>query len=127
VPERAHVRLNAIYILLTRMLVQLVFALVIRDTVSVWTIASVDAAILVTLFTCFHWAGPQFNTATLVPSLPLVIKYAVIFLGVLFAMAPILQTLTQSYSSDTIWAQTILLSAMHICFHQYHITSSTSV
>jgi phosphatidylinositol glycan class C protein len=106
--------------------VQIIFAFVNQETVSVSTIATVNAVVVVALLLWFRFSGPQFYTPSLVPAIPTMLKYAAIFLAVLFALSPILQTLTQSYSNDTIWAQTILLAAMHICFHNYHITSSTS-
>lgn len=93
--------------------------------VSVWTIAAVDGATLVGVLVWLRLAGPQFNTAALLPDIPMLLKFVVIFLAVLFGLSPILQTLTQSYSADTIWAQTILLSALQIAFHQYQVASST--
>ncbi|RYG50693.1 hypothetical protein EON67_04805 [archaeon] len=105
---------------------QLIFALVHQQSVSVWAIGGVNVAVLTVLFAWLRFSGPRFYSPTLLPHIPMVVKYTCIFLAVVFALAPILQTLTQSYCNDTIWAQTIMLSAIHICFHEYHATTSTS-
>lgn len=105
---------------------QLIFALVHQDAVSVWTIAGVDAFVVTAVLAWLRFSGPRFYSPTLLPDVPVVLKYAAIMLAVLFALSPVLQTLTQSICNDTIWAQTILLSTMHIVFHPYHIASSSS-
>eukprot|EP01138_Halocafeteria_seosinensis_P005347 gb/GECG01005466.1/.p1 GENE.gb/GECG01005466.1/~~gb/GECG01005466.1/.p1 ORF type:complete len:355 (+),score=31.20 gb/GECG01005466.1/:1-1065(+) len=43
----------------------------------------------------------------------------IIFLAALIVVSPVLQTLTQSFSDDTMWALTILFSAIHMIFHDY--------
>ena len=48
-----------------------------------------------------------------------VMSRGVLFAGSLLGLSPVLKTLTQSYSSDTIWALTITLSAIHLIFHDY--------
>ena len=46
-------------------------------------------------------------------------KRLLIFAGILYWFSPVLQTLTSSYSSDTIWALTIGLTALHTASHDY--------
>jgi len=46
-------------------------------------------------------------------------KRVALFAGALFTLSPVLKTLTHSYSSDTIWALTFFLMAIHIAFHDY--------
>jgi phosphatidylinositol glycan class C protein len=49
----------------------------------------------------------------------------VVLLGVaLFVCSPLLQTLTLSYSSDTIWALSLVLSVVHVCVHDFHYINS---
>lgn len=112
--------------LLASLFVQILFAFVDQEAVSVGTIATVNIAVVASLLAWLRFSGPQFYTPGLLPDIPTVLKYTAIFLAVLFALSPVLQTLTQSYCNDTIWAQTILLAAMHICFHNYRITTSAS-
>lgn len=97
----------------------IIFALVDSEAAAVSTIATVNVIAVAALLGWLRFSGPRFYTPELLPSITLVLKYTAIFLGVLFALAPILQTLTQSYSNDTIWAQAILLAALHVCFHNY--------
>jgi len=57
--------------------------------------------------------GTQFVHAMLPGKLATV----VLFLGVCYILAPILRTLTSSFSRDAIYALTILLLVAHICLH----------
>ena len=47
----------------------------------------------------------------------------IIFFVALLAVSPVLQTLTQSFSDDTMWALTMLFSAVHIIFYDYQCPS----
>ncbi|CAM9921966.1 unnamed protein product, partial [Phaeothamnion confervicola] len=49
-----------------------------------------------------------------------------LFLATLRTMAPVLRTLTVSYSDDTIYALAITLSALHLAFHDYSYANSAS-
>jgi len=49
-----------------------------------------------------------------------------LFSGALFGLAPILRTLTRSYSSDTIYLLTFLLCVVHLAFHDYHPMNKTT-
>eukprot|EP00457_Paulinella_chromatophora_P013281 gb/GEZN01013565.1/.p1 GENE.gb/GEZN01013565.1/~~gb/GEZN01013565.1/.p1 ORF type:complete len:321 (+),score=2.02 gb/GEZN01013565.1/:38-1000(+) len=44
--------------------------------------------------------------------------------GVLLGLSPVLQTLTSTYSSDTIWALTFLLMTLHLIAHDYSYINS---
>lgn len=46
--------------------------------------------------------------------------------GTLVVLAPVMRTLTESYSTDTVTFLVMLLCAFHLVFHEYRITSSTS-
>ncbi|KAH7284041.1 hypothetical protein KP509_34G037400 [Ceratopteris richardii] len=50
--------------------------------------------------------------------------YFTYFVSGLYVLAPVFQTLTRSISSDSIWALTICLLMVHLCFHDY-IDAST--
>ena len=43
----------------------------------------------------------------------------IVLVGVLLALSPVLATLTNSFSDDTIWVLTILLMLIHVVFHDY--------
>ena len=43
------------------------------------------------------------------------------FAAVLFALSPVLKTLTQSYCNDAIWALTAALCALHVAAHEYRL------
>jgi phosphatidylinositol glycan class C protein len=43
------------------------------------------------------------------------------FAAVLFALSPVLKTLTQSYCNDSIWALTATLCALHVAAHEYRL------
>ena len=105
---------------------QIVYAFVNQDAVSLASIAGVNVLAAGALLSWLRFSGPQFYTPGLLPDGITVAKNSVVVLAVLFAVSPILQTLTESYIDETIWAQTILLSALHICFHSYRISSSES-
>eukprot|EP01083_Nonionella_stella_P016967 47385_1 len=46
-------------------------------------------------------------------------KRVLVLLVCLFGVTPVLRTLTQSYSSDTIWALSLFCFALHLIFHDY--------
>lgn len=41
-------------------------------------------------------------------------------------MAPVLRTLTVSYSDDTIYALAVTLSFLHLAFHDYSYANTTA-
>ncbi|CAM9748301.1 unnamed protein product [Hapterophycus canaliculatus] len=49
-----------------------------------------------------------------------------LFLTILRIMAPVLRTLTVSYSDDTIYALTVTLSFLHLAFHDYSYANTAS-
>ncbi len=53
-----------------------------------------------------------------------VLKSASLFLAVGYACTPILKTLTDTISTDTIYAMSALLMMLHIAFHRYGIDGS---
>lgn len=101
----------------------LLYGFVHRNMISVNIITLSDILLTTSLIVAQRLAGPQFYTAGLLPDTSIIIRYSAIFLSVLFSFSPILQTLTQSYCNDTIWALTILLSTIHIVSHPYHVTN----
>jgi len=46
-------------------------------------------------------------------------KYTVLFVGIIWALSPVLQTLTSTYSDDTMWALTIFFSFLHVALFDY--------
>jgi len=101
----------------------LLYGFVHRNMISVNLITVCDILLTTSLIVAQRLAGPQFYTAGLLPDTSVLLRYFAIFLSVLFSFSPILQTLTQSYCNDTIWALTILLSTIHIVTHPYHVTN----
>ncbi|CAM9299616.1 unnamed protein product [Ectocarpus sp. 6 AP-2014] len=49
-----------------------------------------------------------------------------LFLAILRIMAPVLRTLTVSYSDDTIYALAVTLSFLHLAFHDYSYANTSS-
>eukprot|EP00752_Nemacystus_decipiens_P007826 g6991.t1 len=49
-----------------------------------------------------------------------------LFLAILRIMAPVLRTLTVSYSDDTIYALAVTLSFLHLAFHDYSYANTTA-
>ncbi|CAM9781623.1 unnamed protein product, partial [Laminaria digitata] len=49
-----------------------------------------------------------------------------LFLAILRIMAPVLRTLTVSYSDDTIYALAVTLSFLHLAFHDYSYANTAS-
>jgi phosphatidylinositol glycan class C protein len=47
-----------------------------------------------------------------------------LFAGILRVLAPVLRTLTSSYSEDTIWALALTLSAVHVFVHDYRLPNA---
>lgn len=104
---------------------QLIFALVHNGTVSVEAIVGIDVAVVAAILATLRFSGPQFYTPAYMSDLPLVLRSGAVLLVVLYALTPILQTLTQSFCNDAIWAHTITLAAVHIFFHEYHSTNAS--
>lgn len=90
-----------------------------RGGVSVEVVAAVNGAAAAAVLLWMRLAGPQFFTRELLPDVPTMLAHVGVFAGALFIMAPILATLTQGYRDETIWAVATLLSATHLCFHDY--------
>lgn len=49
--------------------------------------------------------------------------FYIIFTG----FSPIMRTLTSTYSTDTIWALSLVLCAMNVIFRDYHTTSGALI
>ncbi|KAJ2776003.1 glycosylphosphatidylinositol anchor biosynthesis [Coemansia nantahalensis] len=55
------------------------------------------------------------------------IKGAVLFALLLFGLSPILRTLTEDTSSDTIWAMTVIFFCVNLAFHDYSTGNLTNI
>ncbi|KAI9476860.1 glycosylphosphatidylinositol anchor biosynthesis [Coemansia sp. RSA 989] len=55
------------------------------------------------------------------------IKGAVLFALLLFGLSPVLRTLTEDTSSDTIWAMTVILFCVNLAFHDYSMGNLTNI
>ncbi|KAI8325874.1 phosphatidylinositol N-acetylglucosaminyltransferase [Martensiomyces pterosporus] len=55
------------------------------------------------------------------------IKGAVFFALLLFGLSPILRTLTEDTSSDTIWAMTVIFFFVNLAFHDYSSGNLTNI
>ena len=47
------------------------------------------------------------------------IKYTVLFVGIIWALSPVFQTLTSTFSDDTMWALTVFFSFLHVALFDY--------
>ncbi|EGG24433.1 RhoGAP domain-containing protein [Cavenderia fasciculata] len=54
------------------------------------------------------------------------ILYIILLFGTVYALSPVLRTLTNSFSDDTIWALTFILLLAHLFFHDYGYTNGES-
>jgi hypothetical protein len=104
-----------------------VFSFVLQDTVSLGLLVVINGVVLVAVWLALKRGGKQFSTHGLLPDFPIILKYVAIFAAVLFGCSPILQTLTQAFCNDTIWGCCMLLFSVHVCNHEYQISSSSSV
>jgi len=50
----------------------------------------------------------------------------ILLFGAVFALSPVLHTLTNAFSNDTIWALTSLLLILHLYFHDYGFINGVS-
>jgi phosphatidylinositol glycan class C protein len=50
------------------------------------------------------------------------VKTAVMFLGVSFVLSPVLVSLTETVSTDTIYAMTTIMLLANLLFHDYAVT-----
>ncbi|KAJ1723376.1 glycosylphosphatidylinositol anchor biosynthesis [Coemansia erecta] len=55
------------------------------------------------------------------------IKGCVLFALLLFGLSPILRTLTEDTSSDTIWAMTVIFFCVNLAFHDYSTGNLTNI
>ncbi|KAJ2638448.1 glycosylphosphatidylinositol anchor biosynthesis [Coemansia sp. RSA 1286] len=55
------------------------------------------------------------------------IKGAILFALLLFGLSPILRTLTEDTSSDTIWAMTVIFFCVNLAFHDYSTGNLTNI
>ncbi|KAJ2373255.1 glycosylphosphatidylinositol anchor biosynthesis, partial [Coemansia sp. RSA 2603] len=55
------------------------------------------------------------------------IKGCVLFAMLLFGLSPILRTLTEDTSSDTIWAMTVIFFCVNLAFHDYSTGNLTNI
>ncbi|KAJ2692904.1 glycosylphosphatidylinositol anchor biosynthesis, partial [Coemansia sp. RSA 1285] len=56
-----------------------------------------------------------------------VVKGALLIVLFLFGLSPVLRTLTEDTSSDTIWAMTVLLFCVNLAFHDYSAGNITNI
>lgn len=86
---------------------------VLKHESLVWRLYAFDAALLLLIY-FINYALSEKQ-----PLLYHTIKMSLLFLIFLRVIAPALQTLTSSYSDDTIDALVIIFSTLHLVFHDY--------
>ena len=69
-----------------------------------------------------HWL----LDSSIVTDIPSIMRYILIYGGYLRVIAPILKSLTSSYSEDTIHACSLFFSAMHLLFQDYEFINSST-
>ena len=97
-----------------------IYKYIVRRRESVWRILYFD----ILLLTCGYLIHFKYDT-----SCPTIGKalYSFVTFGIcLRVISPVLQTLTSSYSSDTIHALTIIFSSLHLVFYDYAFYSNES-
>jgi phosphatidylinositol N-acetylglucosaminyltransferase subunit C len=84
-----------------------------------WRLFAFDAYLLILIY-MIHRIFSDNN-----PTLKSTFKSSLLFVICLRVIAPALQTLTSSYSDDTIDALAIIFSSLHLVFHDYAYVNST--
>lgn len=84
-----------------------------------WRLFLFDAYLLCLIYIIHRIIGDRY------PSLKRTLKLSALFVLCLRVIAPALQTLTSSYSDDTIDALAIIFSFLHLVFHDYAYVNGT--
>ncbi|KAG6548414.1 hypothetical protein Mapa_009900 [Marchantia paleacea] len=100
-------------------LVGTVWTHALNGDLDAWTLLQLDGLILVLGFATLFLTHDTFVPASLGRHL---FNFTMFVIG-LYILAPIFQTLTRSFSSDSIWASTICLLLVHLLFHDYTYTT----
>jgi phosphatidylinositol N-acetylglucosaminyltransferase subunit C len=100
------------------------FALIVSDKIALSTIFAIDVIVLVGGAICFVALRQevQHHHNVGVPDLSTMLHYgqqAILFSSVVVLLSPIFQTLTVSYTDDTIWALGITAMFMHLLLTDY--------
>jgi len=99
----------------------MVFLSVLEHRLSTKALLSFEFVLLVLGFLA-HWVfDPQFRARAMLNGL----KLNVLLLIALGALAPILATLTNAISDDTITAMTVVFLIIHVGFHDYGFTNAS--
>lgn len=96
------------------------FALIVSDKVSLTTVFAIDGAILLGGAASFFLLRQEM-TVTTVPLMSM-LQYgqqALLFCSVVVMLSPVFQTLTVSYTDDTIWALGITSMFIHLLLTDY--------
>ncbi|BBM97904.1 phosphatidylinositol N-acetylglucosaminyltransferase subunit C [Marchantia polymorpha subsp. ruderalis] len=100
-------------------LVGTVWTHALNGDLDAWTLLRLDALVLVLGFATLLLTHDSIVPASLGRH---AFNFAMFVIG-LYILAPIFQTLTRSFSSDSIWASTICLLLVHLLFHDYTYTT----
>ena len=102
---------------------QWVYSKLVQKQVAVWSLLAFDAVLMATLFT-IAWVTLPLPRRPRAQSLA---KTGLVFAFILASLAPVLRTLTASFSTDTVWALTIALSGFAIVSHDFSVVQPGAV
>eukprot|EP01132_Coremiostelium_polycephalum_P001311 gene1311-1655_t len=101
----------------------IVFFHSLKHTLTLPFLVSMAAAFLIIGYIVFIIIDPSSNFHSVKDSILLVI----LLFGTVYGLSPVLRTLTNSFSDDTIWALTFILLLAHLFFHDYGYTNNESI
>lgn len=119
-------------------LLQLVFMLLRTGTVQVKHLLCIDVALImfgIFISVAFSQAGLfSLNYVLRFMPVPVLVKQhflegvkaGAVFVGFVFALTPVLKTLTRSYAPDTIFALTLCFSGLHLFAFDYLNTATAT-
>ena len=93
------------------------YSKLVQQHVSVHQVLAYDAGLMLGLFAVARRTLPAARRLAAVE----LAKTLFVFAVILLTLSPVLRTLTASFSTDTVWALTITLSAFAVVSHDYTV------
>ncbi|KYQ90934.1 GlcNAc transferase [Tieghemostelium lacteum] len=94
----------------------------LRQTLTLPVLLSMGVVLLVAGYIVISFIDPTSNFESIKDS----ILHVILLFGTVYALSPVLRTLTNSFSDDTIWALTFILLLASLFFHDYGYTNNES-
>ncbi|GAM28491.1 hypothetical protein SAMD00019534_116670 [Acytostelium subglobosum LB1] len=98
----------------------IVFFHALKSTWTLSSLVSMAMGMLVVGYILIIWIDPTSDFYSIKDSL----LHVILLFGTVYGLSPVLRTLTNSFSDDTIWALTFILLLAHLFFHDYGYTNN---